>query len=73
MVEYRRPKITGGSYFFTVDCAERRGIRTLTDHIELLRQSFRKVKRTHPFVIERKGLYPEDWASEPAEDFCGGE
>jgi len=52
MVEYRRPKITGGSYFFTVNCAERRGVRTLTENIDLLRQSFRKVKQTHPFSID---------------------
>jgi hypothetical protein len=38
MVEYRRSKITGGAYFFTVNCAERKGIQTLTDNIELLRQ-----------------------------------
>jgi len=43
MVEYRRPKITGGSYFFTVNCAERRGNRTLTENIDLLRQSFSKL------------------------------
>jgi putative transposase len=59
MVEYRRPKITGGAYFFTVNCAERKGIHTLTDNIELLRQSFRKVKRTHPFSIDAIVVLPE--------------
>jgi putative transposase len=59
MVEYRRPKITGGSYFFTVNCAERKGVRTLTENIEFLRQSFRKVKQSHPFKIDAIMVLPE--------------
>ena len=59
MVEYRRPRIAGGTYFFTVNCAERRGIRTLTDNIEALRQSFRKVKSRHPFSIDAIVVLPE--------------
>ena len=59
MVEYRRPRITGGSYFFTVNCAERRGNRTLTENIDVLRQSFGKVKRGHPFSIDAIVVLPE--------------
>jgi putative transposase len=59
MVEYRRPGIAGGTYFFTVNCAERRGIRTLTDNIEALRQSLRKVKSRHPFSIDAVVVLPE--------------
>jgi putative transposase len=59
MVEYRRPKVSGGSYFFTVNCAERRGIQTLTENIDLLRQLFRRVKQTHPFSIDAIVILPE--------------
>ena len=59
MAEYRRPRIAGGTYFFTVNCAERRGIRTLTDNIEVLRQSFRKEKSRHPFSIDAMVVLPE--------------
>jgi putative transposase len=58
MVEYRRPKVSGGSYFFTVNRAERRGIQTLTGNIDLLRQSFRKMKQTHPFSIDAIVILP---------------
>jgi len=59
MVEYRRPKITGGSCFFTVNCAERRGNRILAENIDVLRQSFQKVKQAHPFSIDAIVVLPE--------------
>ncbi len=59
MVEYRRSQTPGGTWFFTVNCAERRGNRTLTDNIEFLRQSFRRVKRSHPFSIDAIVVLPE--------------
>lgn len=59
MVEYRRPKFAGGTYFFTVNCVERWGIRTLTENIETLRRSFRKVKSSHPFSIDAMVVLPE--------------
>jgi putative transposase len=59
MVEYRRPRIAGGTYFFTVNCAERRGVRTLTDNIDALRQSFRQVKSSRPFSIDAMVVLPE--------------
>jgi len=59
MVEYRRPKIAGGACFFTVNCAERGVIRTLTDNIETVRQSFRNVKSSRPFSIDAMVVLPE--------------
>jgi hypothetical protein len=51
MTNYRRNFICGGSFFFTVNLADRRQ-RLLTTHIDLLRQAFRNVRGSHPFIIE---------------------
>ena len=40
MTDYRRNFLAGGSFFFTVNLAERR-LRLLTDHIDKLRAAFR--------------------------------
>lgn len=47
-MRYRRAREGGGTYFFTVNLADRRA-RLLTDHIDALRQSVRIVKQRHPF------------------------
>lgn len=59
MTEYRRAKIPGATYFFTVNCAERSGNRLLVDHIDRLRPIFRKVKSEHPFEIDAMVVLPE--------------
>ena len=48
MTEYRRLQHPGATWFFTVNLAERRGNRLLTDHIDGLRAAFSHVKRKHP-------------------------
>ena len=59
MAEYRRADVEGATYFFTVNCAERRGNRVLVDRIDLLRQIFRNVKEKHPFKIDAMVVLPE--------------
>jgi len=59
MTNYRRPKSTGASWFFTVNCARRHGNHLLVDNIDLLRQAFRQVKRRHPFRIEAMVVLPD--------------
>jgi putative transposase len=59
MTEYRRAKLEGATYFFTVNCAERHGNHLLVDSIDLLRQIFRKVKSEHPFEIDAIVVLPE--------------
>lgn len=59
MMDYGRPMIKGGTYFFTVNLAERHGNRLLVDRFDVLRDVFRKVKRTHPFVIDAIVVLPE--------------
>jgi putative transposase len=58
-MDYRRAWHCGGTYFFTVNLLERKGSRLLLEHIELLREAVRRVKRTHPFIIHAWVVLPE--------------
>lgn len=58
MTNYRRNFVSGGSYFFTVNLADRSG-RLLTDNIELLRGAVREVKREQPFDLIAMVVLPE--------------
>ena len=58
MTTYRRYFVAGGSYFFTVNLAERR-LRLLTEHMELLRGAFRCARQRHPFVIDAIVVLPD--------------
>ncbi|MCB1936854.1 MAG: hypothetical protein KDF59_13020 [Nitrosomonas sp.] len=51
MVQYRRNRVLGGSYFFTVTLRDRKST-VLIDHIELLREAVRKTREVRPFTIE---------------------
>jgi len=57
-MKYRRVKIGGGTYFFTVNLAERKR-SLLVDHIGHLRNIFRLVKSRHPFAIEAIVILPD--------------
>jgi putative transposase len=58
MPNYRRVFVPGGCYFFTVNLLERK--RTLlTDHIDLLRDSVRTVRRLYPFHIDAWVVLPD--------------
>ena len=59
MTRYRRIKVEGGTYFFTVNCARRYGKPLLTDNVEDLREIFRKVKKSYPFEIDAMVVLPE--------------
>jgi hypothetical protein len=50
-MRYQRADVKGGTYFFTVNLAER-GRRLLVDHIDVLRASVKNVKHRHPFHID---------------------
>jgi putative transposase len=58
MTSYRRNFIAGGSFFFTVNLAERR-LRLLTGHIDELRKAFRETRRRHPFTIDAIVVLPD--------------
>ena len=50
-MNYRRAITNGGTYFFTVNLAERNKT-LLTDEIDILRSVFNKVKKEHPFQLD---------------------
>lgn len=57
-MRYRRANVPGGTYFFTVNLAERQ--RTLlVNHIDLLRAVIRNVKTAHRFHIDAMVILPD--------------
>jgi len=58
MTGYRRNFVPGGSYFFTVNLADRR-LQLLTQHVEYLRAAFRYTQERHPFTIEATVVLPD--------------
>ena len=57
MTDYRRNFVVGGSFFFTVNLAERR-LRLLTEHIDELRAAFRETRHGHPCTIDAMVFCP---------------
>jgi putative transposase len=58
-MDYRRIWQPGGTYFFTVNCLKRHGNDLLVRNIDLLRESVRIVKQSHPFIIHGWVVLPE--------------
>ena len=58
MTSYRRNFVAGGTFFFTVNLAERR-LRLLTEHIDRLRAAFRATRARHPFTIDAVVVLPD--------------
>ncbi len=58
-MDYRRAWHPGGTYFFTVNCLQRKNNDLLVTHIHLLREVVAKVKKTHPFRIHAWVVLPE--------------
>jgi len=58
MPHYVRAFVPGGTFFFTVAILERRR-RLLTDHVDLLRQSFSRVRAERPFRIDAVVVLPD--------------
>jgi putative transposase len=58
MTAYRRNFVPGGSFFFTVNLAERR-LSLLTDHIEVLRAAFRTTRERHLFTVDAVVVLPD--------------
>ncbi len=59
MTAYRRARITGATWFFTLNLAERKNNRLLLDNIDGLRKVIRKVKTDHPFTMEAIVILPD--------------
>ncbi|WP_420467512.1 REP-associated tyrosine transposase [Panacagrimonas sp.] len=58
MVQYRRARIPGGSFFFTVTLADRHS-SLLIDHVDALRGAFRQTRARHPFSIDAIVVLPD--------------
>ena len=57
-MHYRRTTIKGGTYFFTVNLAERKNT-LLVDEIDKLRLAFAKVKQKHPYKMDAVVILPD--------------
>ena len=58
-MQYRRARIEGGTYFFTVVTHKRKKILCESENVSLLRTIFREVMAKHPFKIDAFVLLPE--------------
>ena len=58
MVQYRRNRVPGGTYFFTLTLANR-SERTLVEQIDALRWSLRKTRAERPFEIVAMVILPD--------------
>ena len=75
MVQYRRNRVAGGTYFFTVTLWERKSA-TLIDRIDDLRKAFRGVLKERPFRIDAMVVLPDHlhvvWTLPPGDaDYAG--
>jgi putative transposase len=71
MSDYRRYRVPGGTYFFTVNLLERR-LDTLVRHVDALREAVRATKRERPFHIDSWVVLPDHmhtvWTLPPDDD-----
>jgi putative transposase len=58
-MQYRRERMAGGHYFFTVVTHKRQPVLTLPDTIERLRESVRREKQRHAFEIDAMVVLPD--------------
>ena len=62
MVQYRRSRQTGGTFFFTVNLRDRRRA-FLVEHVDALRLIIRDVHKELPFTIDAMVVLPDHWHS----------
>jgi putative transposase len=58
-MQYRRVKVKGGTYFFTLVTHNRQPFLTQPENIALLRKAFHYVMQKHPFTIDAIVILPE--------------
>ena len=59
MPDYRRYRIPGGTYFFTVNLLQRHPNDLLIRHIDVLRQAVKETRKRWPFHIDSWVVLPE--------------
>jgi putative transposase len=72
MRTYKRIRVQGGTYFFTLTLAERRGNDLLVRHISALRAAFRQTLADHPVAMKAIVVLPDHlhclWRLPPGDD-----
>ena len=58
-MKYKRAKVEGGTFFFTVVTYNRQPILLENNNINILRESFRYVMKNHPFKIDAAVILPD--------------
>ena len=58
MTNYRRSRIAGATYFFTVNLADR-SQSLLIEHVASLRAAFKNARLRHPFVVDAIVVLPD--------------
>ncbi len=58
-MRYRRARVAGGSYFFTLVTFSRAKILCEPENIDLLRRAFKYVMERHPFTIDAHVILPD--------------
>jgi putative transposase len=75
MPDYRRNRVPGGTYFFTVNLLDRRSA-LLTERIDALREAVRETRRQRPFHIDAWVVLPDHmhaiWTLPPGDDDYSG-
>jgi REP element-mobilizing transposase RayT len=59
MPDYRRYRVQGGTYFFTVNLLERHANDLMVRHIDSLRSVVRETRKRWPFHIDAWAVLPE--------------
>jgi len=59
MANYRRARVPGGTFFFTVVTFRRRPLFAQTEHRQILREAVQLVRQRHPFTVNAWVLLPE--------------
>jgi putative transposase len=59
MSKYRRLRVPGGTWFFTLNLHSRRNNDLLTRHIDILRATVQEIRTRHPFRIHAWVVLPE--------------
>ncbi len=59
MTNYRRVRVPGATWFFTVALAQRQGNDLLIHKVDALRSAFRQVQQRHPFHLDAVVVLPE--------------
>ena len=59
MPDYRRVRVPGGTYFFTVNLLERYPNDLLVRHIDALRDAVLRTRERHPFAVDAWVVLPD--------------